>query len=118
MIPKFSLILLLFTAVGLPINSLENLILVSLGIAFILAFEIRFQHWKKVFSVVLILGIARFFLPSMEIQEGHNVFIITDSNQVLEKELPPQVFSYLKAEFDTVYPVQKRCNQKKFGCWL
>ena len=118
MIPKLSFILLLFGIIGLPVNSLGNLILISLAIAFILAFEIRLQHWKKALSLILILGIARFFLPSMEIQEGHNVFIVTDSNQVLEKELPPQVFSYLKTEFDTLYPVQKRCDPKKFGCWL
>ncbi len=118
MIQKLSLVILLFGIVGLPVNSLENLILVSLAITFILSFEVSLQHWKKSLSLVLILGIARFFLPSMEIQEGHNVFIVTGDNQVLEKELPPQVFSYLKTDFDTHYPVQKKCDSKEFGCWL
>ena len=61
--------------------------------------------------------LAQMTMPVPRIEEGHNVFLVDRPGGALEKGLPPQVFQFMKAEFDARYPPAQRCNPSTDGCW-
>lgn len=119
MIKKFILIILALFCIGVPIiNNFGYFLFFSC--LFIISFG-SLRSFKgqfiAIFCVFLIVIISKFLLPTIKLQEGHNIFIFKSSNEALEKGLPKDVFSYSKNLFLKKYPKDKSCSPEDGACW-
>src|SRR5262249_9129500 len=67
---------------------------------------------------VSLLVAGKFLLAPPRIEEGHNVFLPGGPMQVLQRELPAEVYRRLSTEFDAQYPPARRCDPDAAGCSL
>lgn len=112
--------MLVVAALGLPINDLFRYALLLLAALTIFAGDVSAdaRAWLKAFAVVALAVLGQALWPAPRIDEGHNVFILDrPSGGELQRELPPDVFRVMEAEFDTRYPRERRCAKDQPGCW-
>ncbi len=101
---------------GLPVNSIGIFALLGLAAVVIVSGVVRLkaQAWGAAFAIVVVgIGAQAVFAPPT-IDEGFNVFM---PGGALERELPPDVYRFLSAQFDKQYPADKRCDANASGCW-
>ncbi len=111
---------LLIVAVGLPINQLSGyapLLVVTVAV-FCGALTLRLRNWLAAVAVVAVAACLPLLLAPTPIAEGENVFLPVKPGNVFERQLPPDVYRYMKSEFDRVYPPSVHCKPKSEGCWL
>jgi hypothetical protein len=118
---KITCFLLLIICIGLPvINVFSFVILFIAGLTLVTA-EIN-HSWKRLSAAVfiaVIIFLIKGVLPHAALQEGHNIFFTKGSNEVLERQLPPEVFGFMKQEFLKRYPLDKGKDFRDIkGCWL
>ena len=65
---------------------------------------------------MLAVNLSLFFIPKLEIQEGHNYFTYIKKGEILEKSLPPEIFDFMKHLLRKQYPVKRECYDKDY-CW-
>ncbi len=111
---------LLVVAVGLPINQLSAYVplLVATVAVFCGALTLRLRNWLAAAGVVAVAAFLPLLLAPAPIAEGHNVFLPVKPGNVFEREVPPDVYTYMKSEFDRVYPPSVHCGLTSTGCWL
>ena len=51
------------------------------------------------------------------IEQGANVFLRIQPGNVFERQMPPNVYRFMKAQFDAAYPPSVRCKHGSQGCW-
>jgi len=110
--------LLMVACIGLPVIGVFSFAIVFIaGIAIVNG---KIDHSFKRFIAAFVIAVAIFLikgiLPHAGIQEGHNIFFTKESNETLERGLPPDVYNFMKQQFLIRYPLDKR-NDVPNGCW-
>jgi hypothetical protein len=116
---RLSLVALGVLVVGLPLNHLVGYaLLVFLAVvAFVGEVSAQRRRWIWACALAALAVAAGFLLAPPRIEEGHNVFLAGDHGVALAKNLPPDVYRIMAAEFDKIYPPERRCNPAQKGCW-
>jgi len=116
---KFAVLVLVLAALGLPLNDLPRFALLVAAAVLVVTGEVLGRDWRWLFAVLVASGcvLVQTTMPVPRIEEGHNVFLVDRPGGALEKGLPPQVFQFMKAEFDAHYPPAQRCSPATDGCW-
>jgi hypothetical protein len=111
--------MLVIAALGVPLNDLFRyaLVVVATVLIFTGVISVRVKAWIGAVAVVGLCVLAQIFLAAPRIEEGHNVFVVDGGGGALEAGLPPEVFRFMRAEFDATYPPERRCDPRDFGCW-
>jgi hypothetical protein len=116
---KIFLLLLVVFIIGLPINTIFNFSLLVFIIVILITTSIQtgINKWLYALIGVIILRGMIWFIPSIEIQEGHNYFTYVAKNEILEQGLPSTVFQFGKEMLQAQYKkTGKNCSDKKY-CW-
>jgi hypothetical protein len=115
---RLVLLALVAAVLGLPINELFKfaLLLISGVVAFTGIIVVAPRRWITAIAVVACAVVAQFALKPVPIEEGHNVFLAGEDN-ALVKDLPPDVYRMMAADFDALYPPARRCERGRAGCW-
>lgn len=121
--PKIIAVALIVVVLGLPINHiLSYALLVSATLIICVGtISVQWQRWLGAIAVVGATFVTQVFLAAPRIEEGHNVFVVDPSkpDSALERHLPPDVYGFMAAQFDALYPIERRCDPRKSaGCWL
>jgi hypothetical protein len=116
---KFAALVLVLAALGLPLNDLPRFALLVVAAVLILTGAMSCRGWRWAAAVLVAGGclLAQLTILGPRIEEGHNVFLVDRPGGALEAGLPPQVFQFMKAEFDARYPPERRCDPTTDGCW-
>jgi hypothetical protein len=102
---------------GLPINGVWIYGLLLVAAVLILSGRIALipRRWAIAIACVgAALLLPRLIAPA-PIAEGENIFFPGQAGNVLERELPPDVYRSLSSKFDAVYPESVRCKDEP--CW-
>jgi hypothetical protein len=104
---------------GLPLNSVSYyfFLLVACVVIFSGSITLRSQRWLMAAACVAAGLIVPFLLAPSPIAQGENVFLPHRSGNIFEQKLPPDVYRFLKSEFDKTYPLSVRCAPEAAGCW-
>lgn len=115
---RLLLIALAVAVIGLPLNHLVGYALLVFLVVVAFAGEVSAQRrpWLLAGALALVAIAASAVLAPPRIDEGHNVFLVKEDS-ALVKALPPDVYRIMAAEFDKVYPPERRCNPATAGCW-
>lgn len=120
-IAKIAIIALIVAAFGLPITRTEYFLLLVAATILLYTGSIGNQrrHWIAAVVVAAVSIAGQYLTAPPRIEEGHNVFVYDSSKpkDVLERELPSDVFKFMAAQFDALYPADQRCVSKVGGCW-
>src|SRR5262245_4243573 len=113
---KLAVLMLAVAAVGLPLNNIVDyaLLVIVAVVVFTGEVSVRPRSWAAALVIVVAAVVAQAWLAPPRIVEGHNVFL---PSPALERALPGDVYRHMAAEFDALYPPDKRCDPKAFGCW-
>lgn len=117
---KLAALVLTLAAIGLPVNDFGSYALLLVVAVVIFSGEVsaRSGAWVAAVAIVSIAVVGKFLLAPPRIEEGHNVFLPGGPMQVLQRELPTEVYRRLATEFDAQYPPARRCDPDAAGCWL
>ena len=117
---RVTAIVLVVAAVGIPINQLSGYAIVLIAAVLIFSAEVvfRLSAWLAAIMAVLIAVVLPLMLAPAPIEEGDNVFLPDGAGSIMERQLPPDVYRFMKSEFDALYPPSVRCNQSMQGCWV
>src|SRR5262249_21373970 len=117
---KLTALVLALAAIGLPVNDFGSYALLLVMAVVIFSGEVaaRTRGWVAAGAGVSIGVAGKFLLAPPRIEEGHNVFLPGGPMQVLQRELPQEVYRRLETEFDAQYPPARRCDPDVPGCWL
>ncbi len=87
-----------------------------------LCFSQRQDDWRRIGALtflVVVLFFLRVALPVGEVAEKHHLFLTKGDSQTESwaKVLPAPVLKDFADTFHRVYPPQKQCDEKSYGCW-
>jgi hypothetical protein len=146
---KLAALVLVVAALGLPINDLFRYALLVVATVVVVAGMVRLHAapWLGALAAVALCMLGQFLFPAPRIEEGHNVFLVDDTNpsvhsresgnpgaaardtgsplargrtgsgNALESGLPPEAFRIMADEFNAKYPRERRCAPSQDGCW-
>src|SRR3569833_2746552 len=115
---RVAALFLIVAALGLPINqaAVYALLIVAAVLVFCGQVTPRGRAWVvAVTGVVASATVAPLVAPA-PIAEGDNIFLVGKPGALLERELPADVYKFMAAKFDAVYPPAVRCKDTQ-GCW-
>jgi hypothetical protein len=117
---RLAALVLVVAAVGLPINHLFTYALLLIATVLIFRGEVvvRLGAWLAAILTVLIAVVLPLTLAPAPIEEGVNVFLPGGPENILERQLPPDVYQFMKMEFDALYPPAQSCAPTSPGCWV
>jgi len=102
----------------LPVNHQFGFIILLFVFPIILFSKIKYN--KRKFNIILIiisLIIIKISIPSLKIQEGHNLVVLNDNSSDFYKEfLPNNVYDFFYDKFN-YYRKGSRCDEKSNYCW-
>ncbi|MFA4933771.1 MAG: hypothetical protein WC574_05010 [Candidatus Omnitrophota bacterium] len=114
-IKKIICFIFIVICIGLPVNNIFNFLIIFIAGLVLVSSEVKCSF--KQLAIILIIPVSVFFLkeilPRAALQEGHNVFLVNDEVGVLEKELNPEVFSFMKQQFLSRYPLETIASRKE-----
>jgi hypothetical protein len=112
-------LVLIAAAFGVPVDHLSGyaLILAAAVLIFTGEVSVRGRLWLVALAAVAIAAALAALLAPAPIAEGENVFLPAKPGNVFEREMPPEVYRFMKAEFDALYPLAVRCAPRTAGCW-
>ncbi len=119
LLEKIGVLFLIIITIGLPINKLPFYILFIFALIIITQNKPKSstKNWLIAIALVLLINIAsNFILPTLKIEEGFNYFVYDKRGEVLEKNLPPPIFSFMKKALRDEYPKQWPCEDNDY-CW-
>lgn len=116
---KVALLALVMAVIGWPINNLLNYTLVAAAVVIVFAGDVtaRLRPWLAAMALCAAALLLQFFVAQPRVEEGHNIFLPRDNDNVLTSGLPPEVYRIMAAQFDALYPPARRCDPKQLGCW-
>jgi hypothetical protein len=116
---KLAALALVVAGLGLPLNDLFRyaILVIATVLIFTGVITTGLKAWIGAAAVVGLCVLAQIFLAAPRIEEGHNVFVVDGPGGALAAGLPPEVFRFMRAEFDAKYPPERRCDARDFGCW-
>ncbi len=118
--PRLAALVLALLAVGLPVNHLYGYALLVIAAVFIFSgrLTISLRSWTIAAGAVAVAALLPLLIAPAPIAQGVNAFLPGKPGNVLEKGLPPEVYQFMRAEFDAQYPPAQRCKQGVGGCWV
>jgi hypothetical protein len=119
LIYKFSILILIFIIIGLPINSIEYFTIFLICLPIIIYSKIyKNINFFKIIIIFLIFIFAKTIFPSLKIQEGHNLVILnSNTNEYYERNLPIEVFNFFKDKYNEFY-INSSCKlDDRRNCW-
>ncbi len=116
---RLAVLVLAVVALGVPINSLLPYAVLLIAAVLILCGRIdtRSARWLGATAAVAVAALLPLLIAPAPIQQGANVFLPTTPDNVFERQMPPDVYRFMKAEFDALYPPSVRCKSGSEGCW-
>jgi hypothetical protein len=116
---RLAALALTVVALGVPINGLLPYAVLLISAVLILCGRIdtRAARWLGAFAAVAVAALLPLLIAPAPIQQGANVFLPTKPGNVIERQMPPDVYRFMKAEFDALYPPSVRCKSGSEGCW-
>ncbi len=115
---RLTLLVGVIAALGPPIDDNARF-LAFVGAAFLifaLPPQPAFWRYPAALAAVAIAVWGAGLVPRVAIEEGHNVFLYPERQTVLERELPPSVFAFMRDQFLQQYP--ERTCRRRGGCWM
>jgi hypothetical protein len=103
---------LAIVALGLPVNQVWTyaLLLIAAVLMFRGRVTTRGRNWALAVAAVAVAALLPRLIAPAPIAEGENVFLVGKPGNVLERELPPDVYRYMAAKFEQVYPPNVQCK--------
>ena len=116
---RLAALVLAVVALGMPINSLLPYAVLLIAAVLILRGRIsaRPARWLAAAAAVAAAALLPPLIAPAPIQQGANVFLPTKPGNVFERQMPGDVYRFMKAEFDALYPPSVRCKPSFEGCW-
>jgi hypothetical protein len=117
---KAAVLVLAVAALGLPINSVwaYGLLLVLAVLVFTGEIRMGVRRWMLAAAACAFAALLPHAIAPPPIVEGDNLFLPGKPGNVLERGLPKDVYAFLSARFDAVYPPSVRCTGDKLStCW-
>ena len=116
---RLAALVLAVVAVGVPINHLYGyaLLLIATVLMFSGRVSLRAGRWLAAVAVAAAAALLPLLIAPTPIEQGANVFLPTKPGNVFERQMPPDVYRFVKAEFDALYPPSVRCKSGSEGCW-
>lgn len=111
---------LITACIGLPVLNIFSFIIIFISALAIVNGAAKHSSKRLVAAILIAICIVliKGILPHAAIQEGHNLFFTKESNETLEKDLPADVYDFMKQQFLKRYPLDKRNNAAFPGsCW-
>jgi hypothetical protein len=93
-------------AAGLPVLETWEALALSTALLAIVFGESRRGAWRLPAATAVVLAVVglKTVLPSANIAEAHNAFLVRADGEALQQGLPPEVFNSWKIQFDALYP--------------
>ena len=115
---KPALLGLLVCALGLPINHVWPYAILLCAALLIVCGHVVLgpRRWAIAIGCCLGAALLPLLIAPAPITEGENIFLPGKPGNVLERELPRDVYSFMRAKFDAVYPESVRCKGEG-SCW-
>ena len=116
---KTLIIIFSLLVIGLPINEVFNFIILLFALPIIFFSKINLNKKYLNYLTISIFAIFLFnmLIPSLKIQEGHNIVIINENSDNYYKTiLPKKVFEYLNDNFK-YYQNGSSCKKENNYCW-
>jgi hypothetical protein len=109
---------LVLAALGLPVNEAAAYALLLVGAVLIFCGEVAAlgRAWALAVAAVAVAATLATLIAPAPIAEGENIFLNGKPGAVLERELPDDVYKFMAAKFDAVYPPAVQCKGTP-GCW-
>ena len=116
---RLIVLMLAVAAVGVPINHLLSYTLLLIAAVLIFSGQMiaKPSAWLAAVVAVLIAVLLPPALAPAPIAEGENIFLPAKPGNVFEQKMPPDVYRFMQAEFDALYPKSQRCAPESVGCW-
>jgi hypothetical protein len=115
---RVGVLILVLVALGLPVDHVWAYALLGASAAIIFCGQVT--AWGRAWAIALSAVVAAVVISSLiapaPIAEGENIFLTGRPGNVLERELPDEVYRYLAAKFDEVYPAKVQCTTEP-TCW-
>ncbi|HEY4738100.1 MAG TPA: hypothetical protein VIH63_11960, partial [Xanthobacteraceae bacterium] len=110
--PRTAVLILGVAAAGLPINSLCTYALLLCAAVLIFCGDVVLgaRRWTIAIACCLAAALLPLLIAPAPITEGENLFLPGKPGNVLERELPPDVYNFMRSRFDAVYPSGSRCK--------
>jgi hypothetical protein len=118
--PRIAVLVMMVAALGLPVNDLVRYAVLLFGAVAIFSGDVRLgpARWFAALAVIVVAVIGATLWPAPRIDEGHNVFIVDETqDSALERALPAEAYRLMAAEFEARYPRARRCTANTAGCW-
>lgn len=111
-------LVLVIAALGLPVNQIWTyaLLIASAVIIFCGQVTPRGRAWTIAVAAVVAAGTIATLIAPAPIAEGENIFLAGKPGDVLARDLPGDVYQFMAAKFDAVYPPAVQCKDTP-GCW-
>ena len=116
---KISLLFIVLLLIGLPINNPYKFVILLFFLPIIIFSKVNRINNKKLLSLIIIFVffLYKFLTPSLYIQEGHNIVLLTENSyEYYKKNLPIEVFNFFEDEYEKIYALDK-CDKKNSVCW-
>ncbi len=116
---RLAALAMVVVAVGVPINHLYGyaLLLIATVLIFSGYVSLGSGRWLAALAAVAAAALLPLRIAPAPIEQGANVFLPTKPGNVFERQMPGDVYRFMKAEFDTLYPPSVRCKSGSEGCW-
>jgi hypothetical protein len=117
---RLAVLPLVVAALGLPINHLFGYALLLITTVLVLSGQVilRLRIWLAAAAAVAVAAVLPLALAPAPIAQGVNIFLPGKPGNVFERGLPAEVYRFMTAEFDALYPPAVRCAPTKTGCWI
>ncbi len=117
--PRLAALALAVVAIGLPVNHLSGyaLLLIAAVLIFSGRLSLRPGRWLAAAAAVAVAALLPLIIAPAPIAQGSNVFLPNKRGNVFERQMPPEVYRIMKAEFEALYPPSVRCKPNSMGCW-
>jgi len=116
---KTLIVIISILVIGLPINHLFDFIILLfiLPIIFFSKLNLNKKYFNYLIVTIFFLILLKFFIPSIKIQEGHNIVIINENSKLFYKAiLPNNVFKFFNDNFK-YYRNNSTCENVNNYCW-
>ncbi|MGN6572837.1 MAG: hypothetical protein ACTHLO_15625, partial [Pseudolabrys sp.] len=115
---RVAALVLVVAALGLPVNHVPTyaLLVVAAAVVFCGQVTLRARAWAIAAGAVVAAAAAATLIAPAPIAEGENVFLGGPRGDVLARDLPADVYKFMAAKFDAVYPPAVQCKDTP-GCW-
>jgi hypothetical protein len=115
---RLGALVLVIAALGLPVNQIWTyaLLIASAVIIFCGQVTPRGRAWTIAVAAVVAAGTIATLIAPAPIAEGENIFLAGKPGDVLARDLPGDVYQFMAAKFDAVYPPVVQCKDTP-GCW-